>query len=510
MIDDMEMDFERCYRAVDSRDQRFDGWFYTGVTSTGSTAGPSCPAITPKRQNVRFFPSAAAAQRAGFRACRRCRPDAAPGSPDWDVRADVVGRAMRLIGDGVVDRDGVPGLAGRLGYTERHLHRMLHAELGAGPLALARAPARPDRPHPHRDDRPRAGRDRVRRRLRQRAAVQRHDPRGVRRAPVGPARGRRTGVARPARARSRLRLPYRAPLHAEALLGLPRGPRDARRRGGRRRTTYHRALRLPHGSATVALTPGGPAASRRRCGSPTCVTWRRRWRAAAGCSTWTRTRRPSTRRWPPTRRCPRRSRPNRGYACRAPSTVSSWPCGRSSASRSRSPAARTVLARLVAEHAPPGRWRRARSRLACRTGAPAARTGDKRVRPPRQRRCAAAGGRFPSAEQRLATAARLGVRDAGRAAGSLCVRGRGRRGRRSARPRRRGRPGGGRARLLALPGIGPWTAGYIAMRALGDPDVFLPTDLGVRRGAAALGLPDDPERAGRPRRTVAALAVVRH
>src|SRR6266540_1242780 len=135
----MELDFERCYRAADSRDERFDGWFYTAVTTTGIYCRPSCPAVTPKRSNVRFFPSAAAAQREGFRACRRCRPDVAPGSPEWDVRADVVGRAMRLIGDGVVDRDGVPGLACRLGYTERHLHRLLTAELGAGPLALARA-----------------------------------------------------------------------------------------------------------------------------------------------------------------------------------------------------------------------------------------------------------------------------------------------------------------------------------------------------------------------------------
>ncbi|MER7168467.1 DNA-3-methyladenine glycosylase 2 family protein, partial [Micromonospora sp. NPDC000207] len=135
----MELDFERCYRAVDSRDQRFDGWFYTGVTSTGIYCRPSCPAITPKRRNVRFFTSTAAAQQAGLRACRRCRPDATPGSPEWDLRADVVGRAMRLIADGVVDRAGVSGLAARLGYTERHLHRMLRAQVGAGPIALARA-----------------------------------------------------------------------------------------------------------------------------------------------------------------------------------------------------------------------------------------------------------------------------------------------------------------------------------------------------------------------------------
>ena len=135
MIDD----FERCYRAVQGKDARFDGWFVTAVTSTGIYCRPSCPAITPKRANVRFHPTAAAAQLAGFRACKRCRPDAAPGSPEWNVRADVVGRAMRLIADGVVDRDGVQGLAARLGYSERHLHRLLRAEVGAGPLALARA-----------------------------------------------------------------------------------------------------------------------------------------------------------------------------------------------------------------------------------------------------------------------------------------------------------------------------------------------------------------------------------
>ena len=88
---------------------------------------------------MRLFPTAAAAQRAGFRACKRCIPDATPGSPEWDRRADVVGRAMRLIADGVVDRDGVPGLARRLSYSERHLNRLLVAEVGAGPLALARA-----------------------------------------------------------------------------------------------------------------------------------------------------------------------------------------------------------------------------------------------------------------------------------------------------------------------------------------------------------------------------------
>ncbi|MER6311564.1 Ada metal-binding domain-containing protein, partial [Streptomyces sp. NPDC001657] len=133
------MDDETRYEAVSSRDARFDGEFFFAVVTTGIYCRPSCPAVTPKRVNVRFFPSAAAAQAAGFRACRRCRPDAVPGSAEWNVRADLVGRAMRFIGDGVVDREGVAGLAQRLGYSARQVQRQLTAELGAGPVALARA-----------------------------------------------------------------------------------------------------------------------------------------------------------------------------------------------------------------------------------------------------------------------------------------------------------------------------------------------------------------------------------
>src|SRR3954468_6473471 len=132
-------DFERCYRAVQSRDTRFDGWFFGAVTSTGIYCRPSCPARTPKREHMRFFATAAAAQLAGLRACKRCRPDAVPGSPDWNGRADLVGRAMRLIADGVVDREGVPGLARRLAVSDRHLHRLLVENVGAPPLALARS-----------------------------------------------------------------------------------------------------------------------------------------------------------------------------------------------------------------------------------------------------------------------------------------------------------------------------------------------------------------------------------
>jgi AraC family transcriptional regulator of adaptative response / DNA-3-methyladenine glycosylase II len=134
-----ELDKESCYRAVKSRDRRFDGMFFTAVHTTGIYCRPSCPARTPAYQNVSFFVTAAAAQAAGFRACKRCLPDATPGSPDWDVAADAAGRTMRLIADGVVDREGVEGLAVRVGYSPRHLTRLLTSELGAGPLALARA-----------------------------------------------------------------------------------------------------------------------------------------------------------------------------------------------------------------------------------------------------------------------------------------------------------------------------------------------------------------------------------
>src|SRR5690349_15113595 len=135
----MHTDHERCYRAAESRDARFDGVFYVGVRTTGIYCRPLCPAVTPKRQNVTFYATAAAAQDAGLRACRRCRPDTTPGSPEWNVRADAVGRAMLLIADGVVERGGVEGLAERLGYSQRHVSRMLADEVGAGPLAIARS-----------------------------------------------------------------------------------------------------------------------------------------------------------------------------------------------------------------------------------------------------------------------------------------------------------------------------------------------------------------------------------
>jgi AraC family transcriptional regulator of adaptative response / DNA-3-methyladenine glycosylase II len=135
----MHQDHDRCYRAVASRDGRFDGRFVTAVKTTGIYCRPSCPAQTPKPENVSFYPSAAAAVAAGFRACKRCRPEAAPGSRDWDVRGDLAARALRAIANGAIDGDGgVPELARSLNVSERHLHRILVAEVGAGPLAIAR------------------------------------------------------------------------------------------------------------------------------------------------------------------------------------------------------------------------------------------------------------------------------------------------------------------------------------------------------------------------------------
>ncbi|MGN9783563.1 DNA-3-methyladenine glycosylase 2 family protein [Nonomuraea sp. ZG12] len=133
-----ELDFDACYRAVSARDARFDGRFYTAVTTTRIYCRPICPARTPGARNVRFYRHAASAEAAGFRPCKRCRPELSPGDPGWDLRGDLIGRALRLIDDGGADEDGVAGLARRLHITERHLHRLFVAELGVGPLAVAK------------------------------------------------------------------------------------------------------------------------------------------------------------------------------------------------------------------------------------------------------------------------------------------------------------------------------------------------------------------------------------
>lgn len=256
-------DFDRCYRAVQSKDARFDGWFVTAVLTTRIYCRPSCPVRPPHARNMSFYPTAAAAQQAGFRACKRCRPDATPGSPEWNVRADVVARAMRLIADGVVDREGVDGLARRLGYSTRQVERHLLAEVGAGPLALARAQrAQTARlliettALPFAEIAFAAGFSSIRQfndtvrlvfaltptelRAKRRAA----DRRGSAEATNVPASPGALGF----------RLPFRAPFCPDNLFGhlvATAIPGCEEHRDG----AYRRTLRLPNGNGIVALTP---------------------------------------------------------------------------------------------------------------------------------------------------------------------------------------------------------------------------------------------------------------
>ena len=450
----MELDFERCYRAVDSRDQRFDGWFYTAVTSTGIYCRPSCPAMTPKRANVKFFPSAAAAQRGGFRACKRCRPDAAPGSPEWDVRADLVGRAMRLIGDGVVDREGVPGLAGRLGYTERHLNRMLTAELGAGPLALARA---------QRAQTARILIETTDLGLAEIAfaagfgSVRQFNDTIQEVYAQAPGRLRERRPVRQAEAGTiNLRLAYRSPLHAPALLDFleTRALPGVEERVG---STYRRGLRLPHGSGTASLTPADRwvAATLRlddvRDLAPAVARCRRLFDLDADPDAVDATLGADLALSAMVKTEP---------GVRVPRAVDGFEMAvRAVVGQQVSVAgARTTLTRMIraaADPTEPGL-----------VGFPPAETV----------------AELPDAAFGMPVARRDTIRRLAEtvAAGKIDL-----------------EPGADRAesaaRLVELPGIGAWTAGYVAMRAIGDPDVFLPTDLAVRRGAAALGLPTSPK-----------------
>ncbi|MGW2621637.1 DNA-3-methyladenine glycosylase 2 family protein [Micromonospora taraxaci] len=485
----MEMDFERCYRAVDSRDQRFDGWFYTGVTSTGIYCRPSCPAITPKRQNVRFFPSAAAAQGAGLRACRRCRPDAAPGSPQWDIRADVVGRAMRLIADGVVDRAGVPGLASRLGYTERHLHRMLSAEMGAGPLALARAQrAQTARILIETTDLGMAeiafaaGFGSVRQFNDTLREVYASAPSDLR-----TARGRQQAVT--GAGTITLRLAYRPPLHARALLdflAVRALPGVDEVRDG----TYRRGLRLPHGTGEVALTPadGHVAATLRltdlRDLAPAVARCRRLLDLDADPAAIDATLAADPALAPAVAAEPgiRLPRAVDGFEMAVRAVV-----GQQVSLR----AAKKTLTRLLTTHARvdhevvatddgvSGQQLHDRPGGVGPGGVGPGGVGPGGVGPLRGFLSAEELLGLPDSGFGMPSARRETLRGLARvvADGALDL-----------------APGVDREeavrQLLALPGIGPWTANYLAMRALGDPDILLSTDLAVRRGAAALGLPD--------------------
>ncbi len=450
------MDDEQHYRAAVSKDARFDGVFFIAVKSTGIYCRPSCPAMTPKREHMRFYKTPAAAQQAGFRACKRCRPDASPGSPEWNIRTDMTARAMRLIADGIVDREGIDGLARSLGYEQRQVRRVLTAELGASPLALARAQrAQTARvlvettKLPMGDIAFAAGFASIRQfnatilevfdtppsRLRERAA---------RHAPATPP-----GAVC-------LRLPFRPPIDLPRLFGFL----AARAVPGVEEvtaSTYRRTISLPNGRGILSLRNVDQA----------------RW---VECELELDDLRDVT---AAVQRCRRLLDLDAD-----PDAVSGFlvsdevigPLARACPGR-RSPghvdgdelAMRAVLGQQVSVAAA----RRLGARLTAEYGKPLARpSGTLTHCFPDAATVAAAD---PAALPMPAARARaLVTLAAALASGEVAL-----------------HPGADRdeaaARLLALPGIGPWTVAYIRMRALSDPDAFPATDVGVLRALAALG-----------------------
>lgn len=472
------LDAEHCYRAVLGRDRRFDGVFYTGVKTTGIYCRPSCPAVTPRRKNVAFYVTSAAAQGAGFRACRRCRPDLTPGSPHWDVRADVAGRAMRMIADGVVDREGVTGLAARTGYTTRHLSRMLTSQLGAGPLSLARA----QRSHTARiliettdmsfaDVAFAAGFSSLRQFNATIVAVYSATPSQLRQA-------RRQDRQRSAPGHVTVSLALRQPFAAAELLGFL----SRRAVGGIEAchgSTYTRTIRLPHGAGTVelALQPDRVectlALADLRDLTSAVERCRRLLDLDADPVAIDAQLAQDPVLAPGVAKCP---------GLRVPGHVDGFEVAvRAVVGQQISVAgARTVTGKLVADY---GEKLPGRDALTSLFPTPEViSAADPEALPmPRARARALVG---------IAAAVVKGDVVLDRSADRAEV----------------------RAELLRLPGIGPWTADYIALRSLGDPDVFLTTDLGVRQGLRRLGLTDDSDRVAqrwRPWRSYALMHIWR-
>jgi len=458
---------ELCYRVIESRDARFDGVFFVAVTSTGIYCRPSCPARTPRREHVRFYATAGAAQQAGFRACKRCRPDASPGSPEWNQRADTAGRAMRLILDGVADREGVQGLARRLGYSARQLHRVLVAELGAGPLALARA----QRAHTARvllqtTSLPAgqiafaAGFASIRQFNATIAEVFAQTPSQLRRRADRWLRGPSDAGA------IRLRLPYRPPFDFPALLRFL-GERAVPGVEAVQAGTYMRVLSLPRGLgiARVRQPEDGqslylgcelelsdvrdlPAATervRRLLDLDADPVWigEDLGRDSVLGSMWT-------------------SRPG----LRVPGTVAGEEIAmRAVLGQQVSVAgARTLAARLAEAYGEPLAAPRGPLARAFPTAARIASLDPAELAMPRARGRALVGLAQALAQENLQLDPAADREDVAR-------------------------------RLITMQGIGPWTVAYIRMRALGDPDAFLPSDLGVRKALLSLGYAGDPRSA---------------
>jgi AraC family transcriptional regulator of adaptative response / DNA-3-methyladenine glycosylase II len=455
----MHEDVERCVRAVQSKDARFDGWFFTAVLTTGIYCRPSCPVVPPKVENMRFYASAAAAQQAGFRACKRCRPDASPGSPAWNERADLVGRAMRLIADGVIDREGVPGLAARLGYSTRQIERQLRAELGAGPLALARAQ-----------------RAQTARLLIETTALAMSEIAfaagfasirtfndTVREVfALSPSELRhRVGRGHPAETPGTLalRLPFRVPLCPDNLFGhlVATGvPGVEEWRDG----AYRRTLRLPRGHGIVSLRPAPGHIDCRLALTDlrdlSIAISRCRWMLDLDADPVAvdDLLREDTLLAPYVDKHPGR---------RVPRTVDGAEF-----------AVRAVLGQQVSTAAA----RTHASRLVTAYGEPVTDAGGGLTHlfpaPEVLADMDPASLAAPAARRTtLTTLARaLASGDIDLGTGSDWAR--------------------AREHLAALPGVGPWTIETVAMRALGDPDAFTATDLGVRAAARHLGLPVTP------------------
>ncbi|MFJ6534231.1 DNA-3-methyladenine glycosylase 2 family protein [Microbacterium sp. NPDC091662] len=447
------IDFDERYRAISARDTRFDGQFVTAVRSTGIYCRPSCPARTPKPQNVTFYPTSAAAHEAGYRACKRCLPEAAPGSPAWDIRGDTAARAMRLIADGVVEREGVPGLAARLGYSSRHLTRLLTTELGAGPLALARA----HRAHTARmllvgTDMPisdvafSAGFASIR---------QCNDTiREVFGLTPGELRARRRLPASAVPGAIDLVLPYRGPLDASGIFAWM----AARAVPGIEETTstsFSRHLRMPGGPAWFEVRQDDAArlhlrARVARLGdlAPLVSIVRRIFDLDADPQAIDEALSAHAELAPLVTRTP-------GIRVPGSADPHEMLIRAMVGQQITVVAARTALTALTE-----ALGERTESGLLFPTMSAIAAHGAEVLRGPAARIRAITGAAAALADGSL----RLTVGDDGAEQ---------------------------RAALLAMPGIGPWTADYVRMRVLGDPDVLLPGDVALRAGAAASGLPGE-------------------
>jgi AraC family transcriptional regulator of adaptative response / DNA-3-methyladenine glycosylase II len=454
--------FDERYSVIQSRDPRFDGQFVTAVRSTGIYCRPSCPARTPKQANVTFYATSAAAHEAGYRACKRCLPEAAPGSPAWNLRGDTSARAMRLIADGIVEREGVPGLAHRLGYSSRHLTRLLTAELGAGPLALSRA----HRAHtarmllvgtdlPASDVAFSAGFASVRQFNETVREVFGMPPLELR------ARRRRPAPGDPAidvPGRIDLVLPHRGPLDSTGLFAWM----SARAIPGIETatpTSYARTLRLDGGPAWFELRvdDGGRVRLRTKLtvlrDLPAVVARARRlFDLDADPVAVDEALARHGELVPLVARIP---------GIRVPGAVDPH---------------EMLVRAMVGQQITVSAARTALTALAHALGEPIEGFEGTSLLFPTMAAIAEHGHevlRGPAARTRALVGAAAALDD-----GSLVL--------------TTGDDGPAqRAALLAMPGIGPWTADYVRMRVLGDPDVLLPGDVAARAGAAAAGIPSD-------------------